>query len=194
MAMTQIFGDFQEDIPTNHEFLMIGFLPHSLPLKQRWRNNGLSADFVADYLTTFFPTNENEPDSLERQEQLKMAVNYVANELIDNAMKFNDETLKYPVKFGLHLLENTLVMTSTNCVSSQVLANFYEFINELKDSDLEDLYIQQLEKGAIEESYESRLGILTMMKDYLAKLGWKIETVQKDPEIITLTTRVQLGL
>ncbi len=86
------------------------------------------------------------------------------------------------------------MMTSTNCVSSQVLANFYEFINELKDSDLEDLYIQQLEKGAIEESYESRLGILTMMKDYLAKLGWKIETVQKDPEIITLTTRVQLGL
>jgi hypothetical protein len=192
--MAQTFGDFQEDIPANHEFLMIGFLPNSLPLKQRWRNNGLSADFVADYLTTFFPANENEPDSLERQEQLKMAVNYIANELIDNAMKFNDETSKYPVKFGLHLLEDKLVMTSTNCVSSQVLANFYEFINELKDSDLEDLYIQQLEKGAIEESYESRLGILTMMKDYLAKLGWKIETVQKDPEIITLTTRVQLGL
>jgi hypothetical protein len=192
--MAQTFGDFQEDIPANHEFLMIGFLPNSLPLKQRWRNNGLSADFVADYLTTFFPANENEPDSLERQEQLKMAVNYIANELIDNAMKFNDETSKYPVKFGLHLLEDKLMMTSTNCVSSQVLANFYEFINELKDSDLEDLYIQQLEKGAIEESYESRLGILTMMKDYLAKLGWKIETVQKDPEIITLTTRVQLGL
>jgi hypothetical protein len=192
--MNQIFGDFQEDIPTHHEFLMIGFLPNSLPLKQRWRNNGLSADFIADYLTTFFPANESEPNTLERQEQLKTTVNYIANELIDNAMKFNYEISNYPIKFGLHLLEDKLVMTSMNCVSSQALANFYEFINQLKDSNIEDLYIQQLEKGALEESYESRLGILTMKKDYLAKLGWKIETVQQDPEIITLTTRVQLGL
>jgi len=190
--MTQIFGDFQENIPTNHEFLIIGFCPHSLPLKQRWRNNGLSADFVADYLTTFFPADESKPSSIERQVKLKTAVNYIANELIDNAMKFNDETSDYPVKFGLHLVENKLVLTSTNCVSSQTLADFYNFIKELKDSNLEDLYIQQLEKGALEESYQSRLGILTMMKDYLATLGWKIETVQKEPEIITLTTRVQL--
>jgi hypothetical protein len=190
--MTQIFGDFQENIPTNHEFLIIGFSPHSLPLKQRWRNNGLSADFVADYLTTFFPADESKPGSIERQVQLKTAVNYIANELIDNAMKFNDETSDYPVKFGLHLVENKLVLTSKNCVSSQTLADFYNFIKELKDSNLEDLYIQQLEKGALEESYQSRLGILTMMKDYLATLGWKIETVQKEPEIITLTTMVQL--
>lgn len=194
--MIQIFGNFQEDIPTHHEFLMIGFFPHSLSLKQRWRNNGLSADFVADYLTTFFPASENEPDTFERQMQLKAAVNYIANELIDNAMKFNNETSDYPVKFGLHLLQNKLVLTSTNCVSSQVLAKFHEFLNELKGADdIEDLYIQHLEKGAIEESEESRLGILTMIKDYLATVGWKIETIQKEPqEIVTLTTRVQLSL
>jgi hypothetical protein len=192
--MTQIFGDFPEDIPTSHEFLMIGFFPHSLPLKQRWRNNGLSADFVADYLTTFFPVNENEPDTFERQLQLKSAVNYIANELIDNAMKFNYEISEYPVKFGLHLLQDKLVLTSKNCVSGQVLTNFHEFINELKDSNLDDLYIKHLEKGAMEESQESQLGILTMMTDYLAIVGWKIETIQKDPEIVTLTTRVQLAV
>lgn len=193
--MIQIFGDFQEDIPTNHEFLMIGFFPHALSLKQRWRNNGLSADFVADYLTTFFPVNENEPDSLGKQVQLKAAVNYIANELIDNAMKFNNETSDHPVKFGLHLLKDKLVLTSTNCVSLPVLDKFYEFINEVKDADIEDLYIEQLEKGALEESDESRLGILTMMKDYFATVGWKIETIQKEPEeIVTLTTRVQLSV
>lgn len=192
--MAQIIGDFQEDLPINHEFLMIGFLPQSIPLKQRWRNNGLSADFVADYLTTFFPANENEPATFKRQAQLKTAVNYIANELIDNAMKFNDEESPYPIKFGLHLLGCKLIMTSMNCVSPQVLASFYDFVNQLKNSDIEELYIRQLEEGALEESPESRLGILTMMKDYLAKLGWKIETVQKEPEIITLTTMVQLDL
>jgi hypothetical protein len=33
-----------------------------------------------------------------------------------------------------------------------------------------------------------------MMTDYLAIVGWKIETIQKDPEIVTLTTRVQLAV
>jgi hypothetical protein len=190
--MIEIFGDFQEDTPTDHEFLMIGFYPHSLPLKQRWRNNGLSADFVADYLTTFFPVNGNEPNSQGKQSQLKAAVNYIANELIDNAMKFNHETSDYPVKFGLHLLQDKLVLTSANCVSSPVLAKFYEFMQELKDSDRKDLYIQQLEKGALEKNHESKLGILTMMNDYLATLGWKLQTIQKEPEVVTLTTRVQL--
>lgn len=191
--MIEIFGDFYEDSSNNHEFLIIGFFPHSLPLKQRWRNNGLSADFVADYLTTFFPVNE-EPDSQERQVQLKAAVNYIANELIDNAMKFNHETSDYPVKFGLHLLQDKLVLTSTNCLSSEVLANFYDFVNQLKDAEIEDLYIQQLEKGALEESHESKLGILTMINDYLATVGWKIETIQQEPEVVTLTTKVQLNI
>ncbi len=192
--MIQLFGDFQEDIPTNHEFLIIGFFPHSLPLKQRWRNNGLSADFIADYLTTFFPANQDEPATVERQLQLKTAVNYIANELIDNALKFNEEKSDYPVKFGLHLLEDRLVLISTNCVSPKALDNFYEFVNQLKKTDLESFYIHQLEKGAEEDSQESQLGILTMMQDYLATVGWKIEMVQKDPEVITLTTMVQLSV
>jgi hypothetical protein len=192
--MIQLFGDFQEDIPTNHEFLIIGFFPNSLPLKQRWRNNGLSADFIADYLTTFFPANQDEPATVERQLQLKTAVNYIANELIDNALKFNEEKSDYPVKFGLHLLEDRLVLISTNCVSPKALDNFYEFVNQLKKTDLESFYIHQLEKGAEEDSQESQLGILTMMQDYLATVGWKIEMVQKDPEVITLTTMVQLSV
>ncbi len=190
--MIQQFGDIQEDIPTNQEIQIIGYIPNSLHLKQRWRNNGLSADFIADYLTTFFPANQDEPATVERQLQLKTAVNYIANELIDNALKFNEEKSDYPVKFGLHLLEDRLVLISTNCVSPKVLDNFYEFVNQLKKTDLESFYIHQLEKGAEEDSQESQLGILTMMQDYLATVGWKIEMVQKDPEVITLTTMVQL--
>ena len=31
-----------------------------------------------------------------------------------------------------------------------------------------------------------------MMSDYMARLGWKFETVQKDPEVVAVTTMVQL--
>ena len=93
--MIQIFGDFIEQ-PPSQEYLIIGFSPSSIPLKQRWRNNGLSADFLADYLTTFFPGNEDDPSTIERQAEIKSAVSYIANELLENAMKFNDANLGVP--------------------------------------------------------------------------------------------------
>ncbi|HSF76291.1 MAG TPA: ATP-binding protein, partial [Microcoleus sp.] len=71
--MTQIFGDFIEQ-PASQEYLIMGFSPSSVPLKQRWRNNGLSADFLADYLTTFFPGNQDDPSTIERQAEIKSAV------------------------------------------------------------------------------------------------------------------------
>lgn len=49
------------------------------------------------------------------------------------------------------------------------------------------LYLQQLE-----DTEESDLGLVTMMNDYQAKLGWKIETIKKEPELVTVTTMVQL--
>jgi hypothetical protein len=45
-----------------------------------------------------------------------------------------------------------------------------------------------------ESESESGLGLLTMMNDYLAKLGWKFETVQQDPEVIAVTTMVRLAV
>ena len=91
--MTQVFGNFVEMDEHKQEYLIIGFSPTSIPLQQRWRNNGLSADFLADYLSTFFPGEDAE--SQEQQTEVKDAVSYVANELLENAMKFNHLPSKY---------------------------------------------------------------------------------------------------
>ncbi|HBB33219.1 MAG TPA: ATP-binding protein [Cyanobacteria bacterium UBA8803] len=194
--MTQIFGEFRENLPSDQEFLILGFSPSSVPIKHRWRNNGLSADFVADYLTTFFPISEDDPSTQERQVEIKSAVSYIANELLENAMKFNDETSNYPIRFGLHLLEETnftVVLFVTNSICCQASDKFQSFIQELINSDPAELYIQQLEKSALDESGKSSgLGLITMKQDYLAKLGWKFERLQKDAEMVAVTTMVQL--
>ncbi|WP_446382295.1 DUF6272 family protein [Coleofasciculus sp. E2-BRE-01] len=197
MAMHKIFGEFQENLSDEQEFLILGFSPSSIPIQQRWRNNGLSADFVADYLTTFFPAIDEDPDPEGKRVEIKGAVSYIANELLENAMKFNDDHSSYPIKFGLHILdiatEITLVLLATNSVSKQSLNKFQSFIHELLESDLDELYIRQLEKSAEDETgAASGLGLLTMKNDYFAKLGWKFETVQKEPEVVTVTTMVQL--
>ncbi len=193
--MTQIFGDFIDDLPPSQEYLIVGFSPSSVPLKQRWRNNGLSADFLADYFTTFFPSSQSDRTESDRQAEIKSAVSYIANELLENAIKFNDETSQYPISIHLQLHNDKLVFLTTNSISAEAAEKFQAFIQELMTSDPNELYIHQLEKSAEDESNTiSGLGILTMINDYLAEIGWKFETVQKETEVITVTTMVQLAV
>ncbi|MEG5033768.1 DUF6272 family protein [Microcoleus sp. AT3-D2] len=190
--MINILGDFIEQ-PASQEYLIIGFSPSSVPLKQRWRNNGLSADFLADYLTSFFPGNQDDPSTIERQAEIKSAVSYIANELLENAMKFNDETSEYPIDIKLQLESDGVIFSVANSISPQAVDKFQAYIQELLTSEPSELYIQQLEKNAADDnSTNSGLGLLTMLTDYTAKLGWKFQTVHKDPEVIAVTTMVQL--
>ena len=192
--MSQIFGDFVESFPLPQDSLELSFTPNSLPIKKRWRNNRLSANFMADYFSNFLPVDENDPAQKRRIKESKGAVSYVANELLENAIKFNDRGTNFQIKFGIYFIKEadlTAVLFATNSVSAEGLDKFQKFIQELLCSDPEKLYVQQIEKSAKEEnSGASGLGFLTMINDYSAKLGWKFEIVQKDPKMIAVTTMV----
>lgn len=186
--MTQKFGDFIDEMPDKQEYLIVAFSPSSISLKERWRNNGLSADFMADYFITFFPSSDT-------QAEVKSAVSFIANELLENAMKYYDETAEHPISVSLQLHEDRLVFLATNSINPQASGKFQAYIQELVTCDPGELYIRQLEKNAEDEIHTaSRLGLLTMMNDYLVKMGWKFETVQKNPEVIAVSTMVQLVL
>jgi hypothetical protein len=194
MTMNQIIADFREEILDNHKVFMIEFFLHTIPLERRKPTRYLSMAFISDYLANLFPSKEEDVNSFGKQLQLKSTATYMSNELLENSIKFHDSKLNYPVKFGICLLEQNLVFVASNCVNEKTLSKFYDFINELTNSDIDELYFRQIEKGAEEKSEESQLGFLSMINDYNAKLGWKIETVRKDPEIIILTTMVQITL
>ncbi|ACK67707.1 conserved hypothetical protein [Rippkaea orientalis PCC 8801] len=195
MKTSEIYGDFDDNLPDNDQFLVISFSPSSIPLKQRWRNNGLSADFMADYLTTFFPIDENDVKTIARQKELKAGVSYIANELLENAMKFHDDRTEDPIRFGIRLLEDTVVLFSSNCVSLETWLKFQPIVNDLITCDLEELYVTQLEKLAEDdESRASGLGLITIMNDYGATLGWKIDKTQEKDDLITINTMAQLKI
>ncbi|PSB22738.1 ATP-binding protein [filamentous cyanobacterium CCP1] len=193
--MTEIFGDFEDNLPPSQEYLRIQFSPSSVPLKQRWRNNGLSANFMADFLLSFLPTGNCEMDITNHKEEIQGTICYVANELLENAMKFTDEASPYPISLTLYLLSDRLVFISTNSVSTQSKKKLQDFIYHLLTSDPNQLYTEQLEKSALDENnFSAGLGILTMMNDYSATIGWKLETLLDHPESDTVMTMVQLSL
>ncbi|WP_018954000.1 slr1658 superfamily regulator [Thioalkalivibrio sulfidiphilus] len=158
----------------NTESLDLSFWPGSLPLKQRWRNNGLSADFLGDYVTTFFPLDETDPSTRARQSEIRGAVSFIANELLENAMKFHDESLPEPITMRLCLFPEEIVFQQGNATGSEAADSFRAFVERLRDSDPNELYIQQLEEGAVSEG-SAGLGYLTMINDYGAELAWRFE-------------------
>ena len=188
----QVFGDFNEETLSSEEYLVIGFSPGAVPLKQRWRNNGLSADFLAEYLTAFFP-DEGDTLNVDKKIEIKSAVSYVANELLENAMKFNDEASQQPISIKLEMHSDRLIFFVRNSLKSQAIAQFQAYIQELTTEDRSELYIRQLESNA-HDSGGSGLGLLTIMNDYMAKVGWKFEAIADHPETMMVTTMVQLDL
>ncbi len=188
--MSVIFGDFIEDLPRNTEFLILGFSPGSLPIKQRWRNNGLSADFLADYMTTFFPS-----ESAYKHADIKSTVSYIANELLENAMKYSDESVSKPISLELHLFDDKFIFVASNPVAQAKVPAFQSYIKEILDSDPYELYVQRLEANSESDTQtQSGLGYLTMINDYNALLGWKFEEVADNPAIAIVSTMVQVSL
>lgn len=193
--MAELFGDYEEDSCVSQEYLILGFSPSSIPVKQRWRNNGLSADFLADYLTTFYPVDPDDPESVYKRKEIKGAVSYIANELLENAMKFHDELSQHPISIQMRLRDGMLKFCVTNSVRPQTLKKFKAFIQEVTENDPQELYIRRLEQNALEDNHTgSGLGLLTMINDYMATVGWKFEIIRIDPEVITVTTMVRLSV
>ena len=192
--MAQTFGNFVEDESSSPEYLVIGFSSNSVPLKQLWRNNGLSASFIADFLTPFFPIAEDEPNALKQRDRVIGAVRYIANELLENAMKFSDETSQYPISIKLDLKRDRLIVRTTNAIAPQRISSFQALIQDLLSSDPQERFMHQLEKNTKEGWSSSGLGLLTIMNDYAGIPGWKFETIPQEPPIATVTTSVQLPL
>jgi len=197
--MSQIFGEFIENFSDENDSLELSFTPSSRPIKQRWRNNRLSAMFVAEYFSSFLPIDDEAPHREKRIKESKTAVSYVGNELLENALKFNDSQSNYKVKFGIYFLESPsqviAVLCTKNSINSQGVENFQAFIEKLLASDPNELYIEQIEKTAEDEnSQASGLGFLTMINDYSAKLGWKFETTPENPDVMVVTTMAQIPL
>ena len=86
-----------------------------------------------------------------------------------------------------------IIIYAKNSIYSEKVKKYQAFINLLLTEDANELYVQQIETAsAEEESKASGLGLLTLINDYSAKLGWKFEPESSQPEIIAVTTMVQV--
>lgn len=162
--------------PQQPEYLTLAFSPSSAPLRSRWRNNGLSADFLGDYVTTFMPAMEGLATMENRQSEIRHAVIYIANELLENAMKYHARDVDIPIKIHLELTSDKITVSVSNGVGTVQAERYKAFVEQLGKGDVNDLLIKQQEESAkSSESTVSCLGLLTMIADYDAQLDWRFD-------------------
>jgi hypothetical protein len=194
MFMAKTFGNFIE-MGDSQEYLIISFSSSTLSIQDRWRNNSLSADFLANYWGSFFPLYPD--DSKRRRAEVQDTVSYIANELLENAIKFGYEPEQIPIKIGIYLSKEILRFYVTNSLAPTAVLTFQEYIQKLLSEDPGELYVRQIERNAREEgNTESRLGFLTLLNDYEAKLSWKFDTVPNElgHNCHVVTTMVELDI
>ncbi|MEB3161243.1 MAG: DUF6272 family protein [Synechocystis sp.] len=188
------WGQFFDPIPPSSEFLTLNFSLNSENRLQRWRNYGLSADFLGDYFANFFPGNNHAPNSISQQDAIKGSVSYIANELLENAVKYAAIADNSPITITLRLYDQQIIFETRNITDIDNAEKYQRFIERLLKSDPNELYIEQLEKSALGNSGESHIGLLTMINDYQAQFGWQFAPVADSMTFVWVTVLTHLDI
>jgi len=189
----EVYGQFRESPPNSEEFLTLNFSLGSAARERRWRNYGLSADFLGDYFAAFFPGDQIPDSKINKKDTVKAAVSYIANELIENAVKYSSIPAKLPVTITLYLFEHELMFLSVNYADRAAADRLRRFVQELEINDPLELYHRQLERTA-KGSEGSHMGILTIVNDYLAEMGWRFQPVAQDATLVQVSVMAHLAI
>ncbi|MEM7726161.1 MAG: ATP-binding protein [Cyanobacteria bacterium P01_A01_bin.45] len=191
---TDIYGSFKDSL-TEKEHLTLEFSPSKISLNNRWGNNSLSANFIGDYLVTFFPHENDNHHILNRQKLIRSSVSYIANELLENAMKYCDETSNFPITLHAQVDGDNIRLFVDNSVLASAAEKFKNFIKEFMVANPEEFYISQLEKTAVDNNSKySGLGFVTIVNDYSAKIGWRFQMLERESPLLTVTTMVEISV
>ncbi|MGL5034401.1 MAG: slr1658 superfamily regulator [Microcystaceae cyanobacterium] len=190
-ATEKFLGEFLNPVPPSDEFLSLNFSLAARDRFDRWRNYGLSADFLGDYFSAFFSGDVASSNDINQRDQVKGSVGYIANELLENAVKYSDITLNLPVNITLRLYDDKIIFEASNPTDLKSAKHYQDFIETLLARDANELFLEQLEKTAT-GSGVSNIGLLTMINDYDAKFGWKFSPIPQQIDVFWVTVMVHL--
>jgi len=184
-------GEFPSELGGAQESVTLTLPGHSGNGRVRSKNIGLSANYLADYISAFVGSDPFAAESLKSRAELRDTVSFIANELLENAVKYNaDASGEMSLRINLTLHSTDFVLVNT--VHSADVEVLHARFAALLSRDPAELYLEHMEQSAAAgDTGSSGLGLLTMLHDYGARLSWRIEL----PEVgsmATLTTVVQV--
>lgn len=154
------------------------------PLELSWHHCGVTSDFIGEYFSRACGQNVDPVDA-------RHSISYMINEILENAVKFRHGG---DVEINSSLENDTFEIQIMNRIDPQTAAGFRDHLAKLLEREPGELLLERIEENALNpESTGSGLGILTLMSDYGARLGWSFATGRVS-EGVELTTYASLRL
>jgi hypothetical protein len=173
MLEQSVFGSYQ-DLTELDNFASNISIDFVIPLEliSHWRRCGLIADFMANYEALNFKNKE-------------LAVSILSttiNELLENAIKFSSDKNKL-VNLSVRSYTNQLIIETVNTTAEKHAKKLHNYLELIQTDSAENLFFKQIEENACKPHTTcSELGLLTLIKDYQAVLGVKIQPKEIDDQ------------
>jgi hypothetical protein len=155
------------------------------PLALGWQHASATCEFLGDIFAA------RHARAGQEYREARHSIIYLVNELLENAIKFRspgDIELRCSLEGG-----NFELMVSNRSLRD-VATRFQSLLAEVTARDPGELLIERIEANAADEgSSASGLGLLTLMNDYGARLGWTFQDAPGDGTVL-LETRASLTL
>ena len=145
----------------------------------QWNRCGITADYLADYLAYAF----------ERRDVARSVITTAANELLENAAKFSSDK-KAPVHIAARLRGDALELEVENVADAKHVDTLATVLDALSRGEAPSLFASR-----IEANERGGLGLIILARDYAARLGAKIVSVNggsADPSF-SVTVRASIA-
>ena len=155
------------------------------PLGVSWQHASETCEFLGDVFAL------QHAKSGADYTDARHSIIYLVNELLENAIKFRAPG---SIKVDCSLQDGNFELTVSNETAAEVATRFQSLIEEITSRDPGELLIERIEANAADESSSaSGLGLLTLMNDYGARLGWDFRSPSPGA-VVSLSTHAALTL
>ncbi|MFC6486429.1 slr1658 superfamily regulator [Nitratireductor sp. GCM10026969] len=155
------------------------------PLDLSWHHCSTTSAFLGEFYalrSAAYDLDYNEA---------RHCIGYLLNELLENAVKFRSSG---DILIEASLESGRFEVKVSNVIDERTAERFRALLEEITKRDPGELLIERIEANAEDSSFNgSGLGLLTLMSDYGAKLGWTfLQSAAGEP--IRLNTYAALNL
>jgi len=139
------------------------------PLGMNWIHCGPTAEFFGTLVAGVAGRAGHDAN------EVRHSVSYLANELLENAVKFRARGAG-DVVLEVRFDGSTFELLLSNFTDEGAASGLQTFLADLENRDPGDLLMERIEANAADDSSTgSGLGILTLLNDYGVRLGWMLE-------------------
>lgn len=181
--MNQQFGDISRS--NGSDAFAMRVVISDGPLGVSWQHASETCEFLGDVFAL------HHAKAGADYNEARHSIVYLVNELLENAIKFR---VPGAIRVECSLAQGNFELTVSNDAAPETATRFQALIEEIVSRDPGELLIERIEANAADEnSSGSGLGLLTLMNDYGARLGWDFST-SPSGAAVTLSTHAALTL